>query len=250
MHRPEGVRVSGPTVLIAPLVALVASYAVGSIPWAYFIVRWVSGEDISAHGSGNVGAMNVKRTTSSWGWFAVAMVADMVKGLVPAFVAKAWIFGPSLDWGMILRPWGDTLLTISAPWAADPAFYVPMLAVLGAVMGHNYSMWLAIAHRRLSRTGKGLATGAGALLAYDWRYFVIVVVIGLSTIALTKYMMAGQVAAAVSLPVGALVLRSPEWPFALLMGIIVYWAHHKRFIGLLHGKEPKFYIDDRGGPRG
>lgn len=241
---------SDSTALIAPLCTVVASYAVGSIPWAYLIVKWVSGEDISAHGSGNVGAMNVKRTTGSWGWFAVAMLADMIKGLVPALVAKAWIFGPSMDWGAVLRPWGDTLLTVSSPWAANPGFYVPMLGVLGAVMGHNYSLWLAIAHRRLSRTGKGLATGAGALLAYDWRYFTIVVVIGLSTIALTRYMMAGQVAAAVSLPVGALVLGSPDWPFALLMGVIVYWAHHKRFIGLLQGNEPKFYTKDAMGPRG
>lgn len=238
------------TTLLAPLVALVASYAVGSIPWAYLIVRWVSGEDISEHGSGNVGAMNVKRTTGSWGWFAVAMVADMLKGFAPALLAKVWIAGPSMDWGIILRPWSDTLLAVSAPWGANPTFYVPILAMLGAVMGHNYSMWLAIAHRRLSRTGKGLATGAGALLAYDWRYFALVVVIGLSTIAITRYMLAGQVAAAASLPLGALVLRSSDWPFALLMGVIVYWAHHKRFIGMLQGKEPKFYIDDRMGPRG
>lgn len=241
---------SDPTALIAPLVALLASYAVGSIPCSYLIVKWVSGDDISAHGTGNVGAMNVKRTTGSWGWFAVAMVADMLKGLVPALLAKAWVAGASMDWGIVLRPWGDTLLSVSSPWAANPAFYVPMLAVFGAVMGHNYSMWLAIAHRRFSRTGKGLATGAGALLAYDWRYFVIVVVIGLATIAITRYMMAGQVAAAVALPVGALVLRSPEWPFALLMGAIVYAAHHKRFVGLLQGKEPKFYTKDAMGPRG
>jgi glycerol-3-phosphate acyltransferase PlsY len=243
--------VSDPATVVAPLVTLVASYAVGSIPWAYLIVRWVSGEDISTHGSGNVGAMNVKRTTGSWGWFTVAMVADMLKGLVPAFVAKLAIAGWSLSsFAFAWQPWGETLRSISSPWPGNPGFYVPMLAVFGAVMGHNYSAWLAIVNRRLSRTGKGLATGAGALLAYDWRYFAIVVVIGLTTIALTRYMMAGQVAAAASLPVGALVLGSPDWPFALLMGVIVYWAHHKRFIGMLRGKEPKFYINDRMGPRG
>jgi hypothetical protein len=58
------------------------------------------------------------------------------------------------------------------------------------------------------------------------------------------------VAAAFTLPVSAIVLRSPDWPFALLMGFVVYAAHHKRFIGLLQGKEPKLYIDDGTGPRG
>jgi len=109
-------------------------------------------------------------------------------------------------------------------------------------------MWLI--KGRWHRTGKGLATGGGALLAYDWRYFVIVVAIGLATIALTKYMMAGQVAAAIALPVGSLILRSPDWPFALLMGALVYSAHHRRFVGLLAGREPRLYIEDRMGPRG
>ena len=40
----------------------------------------MTGEDITQHGTGNVGAMNVRRTTGSWGWFAVAMVADALKG--------------------------------------------------------------------------------------------------------------------------------------------------------------------------
>jgi hypothetical protein len=63
-------------------------------------------------------------------------------------------------------------------------------------------------------------------------------------------MMAGQVAAAAILPVAALAMRSPDWPFALVMGLVVYAAHHRRFVGLLHGEEPKLYIHDRSGPRG
>jgi glycerol-3-phosphate acyltransferase PlsY len=109
---------------------------------------------------------------------------------------------------------------------------------------------MALLKKRFGRSGKGLATGAGALLAYDLRYFVAVVVIGLAVIALTRYMMAGQVVAAVTLPVAALVLRSPDLPFAVLMGALVYAAHHRRFVGLLKGQEPRFYIHDRGGPRG
>jgi glycerol-3-phosphate acyltransferase PlsY len=242
--------VSDPSSYVAALVALVLGYAVGSIPWAYLIVKWVTGEDISTHGTGNVGAMNVKRTTGSWGWFTLAMFADAMKGIVPAFLAKLWVAGMPPDWGIVLGPWGDTLASVSSIWYLNPVFYVPMFAVFGAVMGHNYSLWLAIPAKKLSRTGKGLATGGGALLAYDWRYFVAVVVIGLATIAITRYMMAGQVAAAASLPLSAIVLRSPDWPFAVLMGVIVYWAHHKRFVGLLQGKEPRFYTKDAMGPRG
>ena len=227
--------------------ALLASYAIGSLPWAYLIVRFVTGEDITAHGTGNVGAMNVRRSTGSWSWFVVAMVMDASKGILPAFVAKWLVGGGNLS---PLRPWGTVLVSMSSIWWHQPLLFMPMIAVAGAVLGHNYSAWMALAKRGFHRTGKGLATGGGALIAYDWRYFVAAVAVGLAVIAITRFMMAGQVAAAITLPLAALALRSPDWPFALLMGGLVYAAHHKRFIGLLKGNEPMFYIDDRMGPRG
>lgn len=230
-----------------------ASYLVGSIPFAYLIVRLVTGEDITAHGTGNVGSMNVRRTTGSWTWFALALVGDGVKGLAPVAAAKA------LSGLAVVVPYGVAVQSaaVSVPpsglgssWFYLSTFPLPPIAVLGVVLGHNYSFWMAVIERRFSRTGKGLATGAGALLAYDWRYFVAVVVVGLTVIALTRYMMAGQVAAAVTLPVAAVALRSPDWPFMLLMGALVYAAHHRRFVGMLQGKEPRLYVNDRMGPRG
>ena len=228
------------TTALSALLAFIVSYAIGSIPWAYTIVRIVTGEDVTAHGTGNVGAMNVRRTTGSWAWFTVTMFADILKGVAPVALAK-WV-----ALGTLVAPSG-----VVVGGAAHPAaIAIPMAAVAGTVVGHNYSCWMAVIKRRFGRTGKGLSTGAGALLSYDWRYFVAVVVIGLATIAITRYMMAGQVIAAATLPAAALVLRSPDWPFALVMGALVYLAHHKRFMGLLRGQEPKFYIHDRSGPRG
>lgn len=226
----------------------VVAYLTGSIPWAFIIVRSVTGEDVTKHGSGNVGAMNVRRTTGSWAWFAVAMVADAAKGLVPVLGARLVASGFSLQ-GIIV-PWGLAAQAAGFAPSLLPLAFFPPLAVAGAVLGHNYSAWLAIRAKHLTRTGKGLATGAGALLAYDWRYFVAVVIVGLLVIAVTRYMMAGQVAAAITLPVTALLLGSPDWPFALLMGLLVYSAHHKRFVGLLRGQEPKLYVEDRMGPQG
>jgi acyl phosphate:glycerol-3-phosphate acyltransferase len=234
----------------AVVVALAISYLIGSIPVAYIIVKAVTGEDVTAHGTGNVGSMNVRRTTGSWGWFTVAMFGDGFKGLIPTFAAKYWVVGGAGLIATAIQPWGVTLQSVSSIWWANPMFYVPMAAVAGCVFGHNYSCWMALIKRHFARTGKGLATGAGALLAYDWRYFVAVVVVGLSVIAITRYMMAGQVAAAATLPLAALALGSPDWPFALAMGLVVYAAHHKRFVGMLRGKEPKLYIEDRMGPRG
>jgi acyl phosphate:glycerol-3-phosphate acyltransferase len=208
----------------------IGAYLVGSIPWAYLIVKWVTGEDITAHGTGNVGAMNVRRTTGSWGWFVVAMFADGFKGLIPVAIVRFAL--PALGFGGA---------------ATTLAMQVTVFAV---VIGHNFSIWLAVAKGSFVRTGKGLATGGGAIFAYNPWYFAIVVVVGVGTIAITRYMMAGQVAAAFALPVASLVLRQPDWPFTLLMGAIVYAAHHRRFVGLLQGREPKLYVDDGSGPRG
>ena len=230
------------------LFAFAGAYLIGSIPWAYIIVRTVTGSDVTEHGTGNIGAMNVRRSTGSWAWFAVAMVADALKGIVPVALAKtALLTLPYLllvPNGKIIAGLGETHKVLA---------YIPlaaMLAFAGAVLGHNYSIWMAIIRREFHRTGKGLATGGGALLVYDWRYFVIVIAVGLAAIALTRYLMAGQVAAAASLPIGAVLLNSPDWQFALLMGTMVYAAHHKRFVGMLKGREPKLYINDRMGPQG
>ncbi len=242
--------VTGSGSWLVVVAAFLGAYLIGSIPVAYLIVKGVTGEDITTHGTGNVGSMNVRRTTGSWGWFALAVLGDGLKGLIPTLVAKAWATGVPVFSLAAFRPWSQTLASVDAIWWQQPVLWVPMAAVAGAVLGHNYSIWMALIEHGFARTGKGLATGAGALLAYDWRYFVAVVVVGLAVIALSRYMMAGQVAAAVTLPIVALVLGSPDWAFALAMGAVVYAAHHKRFMGMLAGKEPKLYINDGSGPRG
>ncbi|MDP2401458.1 MAG: glycerol-3-phosphate acyltransferase [Actinomycetota bacterium] len=242
---------------IAPMLTPVLAYLIGGIPFAYIIVRRVTGTDITVHGTGNVGAMNVRRATGSWTWFVVAMVADALKGLIPVLAAKLAVSGLPLDALSALSPWTHRIETLhiagistTGPWISTAAFWVPMLAVAGTVIGHNYSLWMAVIHGRFARTGKGLATGGGALLAYDWRYFLAALIVGLAVIGLTRYMMAGQVAAAAALPAAAILLGSADWPFALFMGLVVYAAHHRRFVGLLRGQEPRLYVNDAMGPRG
>jgi len=232
--------------LMWPAAAMfVLAYLIGSIPFAYIIVRGITGEDITEHGTGNVGAMNVRRTTGSWTWFTVAMFADALKGFLPTIAATtvpAMFLDPSL-------PAGGAAWSGPAAVAVGAAVIGPPAVVLGAVLGHNYSLWLSLGKRRVLG-GKGLATGAGALLAYDWRYFLVVLISGLLVIALTRYMMAGQVAATLALPLYVLITGQPDLLFVLLLSGIVYARHHRRFAGLIKGREPKLYVDDGMGPRG
>ena len=234
-----------PALMWPVLLMAFASYLIGSVPFAYIIVRTVAGEDITEHGTGHVGAMNVRRTTGSWGWFAIAMLADALKGFLPTLAAVTiplMLIDPALPAG------GATWSGQAAPYATA-ALFGPQAVVLGAVIGHNYSLWLSVAKRRWLG-GKGLATGGGALLAYNWLYFLIVLAVGLTVIAITRYMMAGQVSAALSLPVYAVVTGQPDTLFVLLLGGLVYARHHRRFVGLLKGREPKLYVEDGMGPKG
>lgn len=225
--------------LLPLLGAFVAAYLVGSIPFSYIIAKAVTGEDITQHGTGNVGAMNVKRTTGSWGWFAVAMVADGLKGLLPTLAAV-----------LVQRPLAEGIASGEASALLGMmAAYLPQAVMLGTVLGHDFSLWLSIKKRRVVG-GKGLATGGGAMLAYNPLYFAILLATGLGVIALTRYMMAGQVAATIVLPVFTIVTGQWDWPFITLLGVLTYARHHKRFMGLLRGEEPRLYVRDRMGPRG
>ena len=105
---------------------LVAAYIFGSIPSAYLAARWSRGTDIRQHGSGNVGAANVRKLTSKWLFLSV-IIFDLGKGMVMMGVAKC------LDLGI-------------AEQAA---------VGIAAIIGHNWSLFLRFSG------GRGLLTTLG-----------------------------------------------------------------------------------------
>jgi len=60
---------------------LVAAYLLGGIPFGYLLVKWRTGEDVRAAGSGNIGATNVLRTTGRAMGIATLLL-DVAKGFV------------------------------------------------------------------------------------------------------------------------------------------------------------------------
>src|ERR671938_1040482 len=108
---------------------VLAGYLAGSLPFGYWLVRWLRGVDIRTVGSGNIGATNVWRTFGPRLGIPV-MLLDTLKGFVPAFVATLWV--GSL-WGVI--------------------------AGAAAMLGHSRPLFL-----RFERGGKKGATCGGAFL--------------------------------------------------------------------------------------
>src|SRR6266545_758170 len=113
-----------------PVLALVAAYLIGAIPFGYLLVRWTTGADIRASGSGNIGATNVLRTTG-WKTGAATLILDMAKGYL-----AVWLAGR---------------LTEASPlWMSA--------AALAVMAGHAFPIFLA------GRGGKAVASFAGAYL--------------------------------------------------------------------------------------
>lgn len=117
-------------ILYWPLL-LAGAYLLGSIPFAQVIAR-VKGIDLRHVGTGNVGAGNLRRQMGL-SWAIVAAILDGLKGLVPVFIALRAGFGSG---------------------AAG-------LVGVASVIGHSWSVWLR------GRSGRGLATSVGLLVALD-----------------------------------------------------------------------------------
>lgn len=207
--------------LFASLVVLILSYLVGSIPWGYVIGR-LNGLDIRRHGSGNIGATNVRRVLGR-GWGIACFVLDFLKGLLPVLLIGAKL--------------GDALsLTAESG---------PILAAAGAVAGHVWPVWLGF------KGGKGVATTIGALLAVSWLAVVICVGTWVVVFFLTRYVSVASLCAAAMLPVGHVIavlsgvtrdptIGSPSLGLLLLLAALIICRHRSNIQRLRAGTEYRF----------
>lgn len=108
---------------------LLAAYVLGSVPFAQVLAR-AHRVDLRSSGTGNVGAGNLTKTVGV-AWGLTAGVLDGLKGLVPIWLSLRSGLGPGAA-GMV---------------------------GVAAVVGHNWSIFLR------SRSGRGLATAFGAIVA-------------------------------------------------------------------------------------
>jgi len=205
---------------IALLVSIL-SYLIGAIPFSYFVARVAANVDLTQVGTGNIGAMNVRRATGSWFWFSVAMVLDALKGLIPVYLAGYLAYSLKLD-PVLLKG----------------------LALNFAVLGHNFSLIAYFLTGKIT-SGRGLATGGGGLLAYDPMYLLAALVVGLGFIFLTRYLLVGQLMAAILTPLLVYLFNPKDFVPILSVCIIVLIRHIERIFSLFSGREPQFYIDEK-----
>ena len=158
---------------MADLVAVLAAYLMGSIPFAQLLSKR-RGVDLRRVGSGNVGATNVLRTLGVRP-AVVAMMLDAVKGTLAVLVAQRLTGGVA----------------------------APVLAGLASMIGHVYPVWLRF------RGGKGVATAAGAFAVLTPVAAAVAVGVFLLAVAITRFISVGSIAAAVTLAGWAIASDAP-----------------------------------------
>ena len=122
--------------MAAYLIPALVSYLLGAVPFG-LLIALSRGIDVRKVGSGNIGATNVFRAVGKpWGILAFAL--DFLKG----FAAAAWV--PAL---------------VARVAGVETPAYAPLVCGVCAVVGHTWPVWLRF------KGGKGVATGAGLLVA-------------------------------------------------------------------------------------
>ena len=107
---------------------LVGAYLLGSVPSAYLAGKWSRGIDIRRHGSGNVGATNLLRSTSKRVALPV-IIFDSAKGMI--MVVVAWQLGLGVTEQLVVG--------------------------IVAIVGHNWPVFLRFSGGRGVSTTMGVA---------------------------------------------------------------------------------------------
>lgn len=187
---------------------LVLGYVLGSFPTSYLVGR-TRGVDLREHGSGNLGATNVYRVLGAGAALPVVLV-DVAKGWVPTRLFPGWDGA------------ADTRLAIAYG--------------LVAIAGHVWPVFLRF------RGGKGVATGAGVLLALAPLTTVLALFTWIGIVSLTRYVSVASIATATVVPLFALMLDADgaTVAFCVLIAGFVWWTHRSNLRRLREGTEHRF----------
>lgn len=188
------------------LMGFALGHLCGSIPSGLWLVQAIHGIDIRDYGSKNIGTTNVFRTVGPQ-TAVLVLLCDMLKGIAAVALVSFLFHNPVLD----------------------------VATALGAILGHNYSVFLGF------KGGKGVATGLGLLVFLMPKVSGTVFLIWLALVLATRYVSLGSIVAAVFTPVMAWYFSYP--PAYMVLGAIAGFfvvLRHKENIGrLLSGTESK-----------
>lgn len=191
---------------------IVAAYLLGAVPFGLIFARWLKGIDLRTFGSGNIGTTNAARALGrKWGFLVFAL--DFVKGFAPVLIAPYLVTAAKSD-----------------------IEFLQVLVGTAGVLGHCYSPYLRF------KGGKGVATGCGAIVAIEWRVFLIGGLVWLLTRLVTGYAGLASILMGAAFPVAAWYLGWPQRRAlvvgAVLLMLLIIVRHRGNIQRMLSGTEP------------
>jgi glycerol-3-phosphate acyltransferase PlsY len=172
-------------------------------------VKWKTGADVRAAGSGNIGATNVMRTTGRAAG-VVTLLLDIAKGY-----AAVWTAG---------RLTGQDVLWMS-------------LAALAVMAGHAYPVFLGF------KGGKAVASFVGAFLCLTPWGVAVEAIIFVVVVIWTRHISMGSIIGAATLPLAVWLVMQAPWPTvgaSVVAGAFVIYRHSSNIQRLRLGTENVF----------
>jgi len=187
------------------------AYLVGSLPTAYLLVRLMTGEDVRRKGSGNVGGTNALRT-AGWKAGVAVTVIDIAKGALPVWLMTR--FNPESEW-------------VAA-------------AMLAAVLGHCYPVWLKF------RGGKGVATGFGAFVVIAPLSALAALALWFVVLVISRWVALASMIASACFPLLLKLIASPDVVTLVAVSaaaVLIIFRHSSNIRKMLSGEEVKIGDD-------
>lgn len=210
------------TILALLVCSAAGAYLLGCSNGAILISSLFYREDVRSRGSGNAGLTNYYRSYGAkYALFVIAV--DMLKAALAVWLGRE-LFGALL---------GQPLLG---------KYY----AALWCVVGHMFPAFYAF------HGGKGILCSGTLLLLLDWR----IALVGWSLFILlwlsTRYVSLGSTVAAVSFPITTFAVYRSLWEtvLAVVIALLVLWAHRENLRRLRQGTESRFRFHLNGDDAG
>ena len=185
----------------------IIGYFFGCINMAGIIAK-KRGINIKAVGSKNAGASNVFISVGKlYGIFVGA--CDVLKSFFAAYLTFV-LFGGNKE--------------------------AALVAGAMAVLGHNFPFWMHF------NGGKGLAPFMGLVLFYDWRVFLVFVVVIAAATLITDFIVIGTFSVTVLMPLFTALIAKDNFAFCLffLLCVLIWYRHRENMKRIANGTEIGF----------
>lgn len=196
----------------------IGGYLLGSIPFGLVLCYLAGYGDIRKIGSGNIGATNVLRTGNKL-LALLTVILDASKAGLAAYAAKAWC------------PDAPYHLFGSATTVAELA---ALIAGTGAILGHNFPVWLKF------KGGKGVASAFGFVLVLNPQIALLALLIWLVMAFLFRYSSLSAITAVFFVPFLTYYMSDAvHTVFYTFIVFLILVRHHANFVRLFKGEESK-----------